>query len=192
MDPETVTRLEALLAEVHTGRPQARDEASRIVVNYMQQRIGALLRGSFRGLDGRHDIDSLVNEAWRTRLSNHLGPQGEFPRQALGLLRLVSESIRFTLLDRINQLRRVDRHRVGPEALSELGTSTYDPARLEELAELHSRAQGLPEGLRDVFHLRQYCDFPFAQIGEQLGISEATAHRRWREAVGHLSDGLAE
>jgi len=75
-------------------------------------------------------------------------------------------------------------------------TGGKDPLLCEEnLALLTSLLQKLPEPMRDVLHLRYFMNMRYAEIGELMGIAEATARKRaqrgklmlkkWMEEVGY-------
>jgi RNA polymerase sigma factor (sigma-70 family) len=65
-------------------------------------------------------------------------------------------------------------------------------ADLDLWADLHEAAQRLPLEPREVFALCFYHGWTFAQVAAVLGVSVATARRRWLEAlvelVGQLRD----
>jgi RNA polymerase sigma factor (sigma-70 family) len=65
-------------------------------------------------------------------------------------------------------------------------------ADLDLWADLHEAAQRLPLESREVFALRFYHGWTLAQVAAVLGVSVATARRRWLEALAELAGQLRD
>lgn len=72
----------------------------------------------------------------------------------------------------------------------DLGTSTYDPARLLAWTAFHEEVDRLPEDLKDVVNMRWYHDLDHQEIAGLLGLTEAGVHARWAKARHVLKDRL--
>ena len=66
--------------------------------------------------------------------------------------------------------------------------STYDPAPLAELTEVHRRIETLPEEMRKVVDLLVYQDMTIPQAATLLNCSASTVKRRWLEARLQLAE----
>ena len=95
---------------------------------------------------------------------------------------LAAEHVSRRLLDLARRHRRRD-----------MPPAADDPdADLDRWADLHEAARRLPAEPREVFALRFYHGRTFAEIAAILGVSLATARRRWLEAVAELAGQLRE
>jgi RNA polymerase sigma-70 factor (ECF subfamily) len=56
--------------------------------------------------------------------------------------------------------------------------------------EFHEKVGELPEQERRVFEMVFYGGHTYREVGELLGVSEATAKRRWYDAIEHLHELL--
>ena len=105
---------------------------------------------------------------------------------------LAPQHLRFHLLD----LARRFRHGVPrplhehPEPL-DAGTDPAEQGDLQRWAALHEAVEMLPAEQREVFGLRFYHGWSWAQIAELLQVNERTVRRHWLRAGVALSEALA-
>jgi RNA polymerase sigma-70 factor (ECF subfamily) len=108
------------------------------------------------------------------------------------LLRIVENTIRKMLRDSRRQKRSAGREEPLPSgsvvALAATATRPSAAAdRNEQRAWLHLALELLDTEDREIVLLRQWHGQPFAVIGEQLGINEDAARRRFERAVARLA-----
>jgi RNA polymerase sigma factor (sigma-70 family) len=70
--------------------------------------------------------------------------------------------------------------------------TTYEPGRLADWGEFHSRVEDLPDEERQVFELLWYHDHTQADAADLLGVSLATVKRRWLSARLLLQEALKD
>jgi RNA polymerase sigma-70 factor (ECF subfamily) len=70
------------------------------------------------------------------------------------------------------------------------GELTFEPRRLAEWQEFHSRVEGLPEEEREAFDLLWYHGLSQEQAAAMLRVSVRTIKRRWRSARLRLHEAL--
>jgi RNA polymerase sigma factor (sigma-70 family) len=172
------TELPDLLARLRGGDRAAADELLRRCRQRLETMARVMLR-RYPAVAAREQTADVVQEA---SLSLLAALQTFDVADTRSFYALAAEHVSRRLLD----LARKHRRRDAPPAAD-------DPdADLERWAELHEAARRLPMEPREVFGLRFYHGLTFAQIAPVLGVSVATARRRWLEAVAELAEQLRD
>jgi RNA polymerase sigma factor (sigma-70 family) len=186
--------LQGLLDRMNQGDRAARHELLDRACARLRRLANAMLAGSFPALRGRHELDSVVHEAW-LRLLQAL-EQVEPPTVA-DFFRLAAHKVRQVLLDMADrQRRRAAREAPAPGGDSDtwgfdgVGGDTLDPARLALWSEFHARAADLPEGERQVFELHYYLGLPQAEVARVLGLHPRKVSYLWVAATQRLADEM--
>lgn len=138
----------------------------------------------------------------------HQRLQQRQPENAREFFRWTSRQIRDHLVDLLRHFygRRSSREgsphggRAGQvaslDAISDEGfhphSDTYDAAKVQELAEFHEAASGLPEELREVFDLIFYHGLTQEQAAEIVGVSDRTIRTRWQKARRALAPYMSQ
>ncbi len=189
-DDSTLADLEALLVRLRQGDSAARHKLLLRTYERLRKLAAALLCRSFPRLRQRHQLESVVHEAW-IRLDQALA--GCVPPTPRDFFRFATHKVRQVLLDMV---ARVDRCREqplspddseGPPAADPSG----DPARLASWSEFHERVAALPAAQREVFELRYYHGLANRQVAELLGLSEKAASRLWLAASEDVAEALS-
>jgi RNA polymerase sigma factor (sigma-70 family) len=182
--------IESCLDRIRGGDASARTELLDLACKRLQQ-LAHKMMGDYRGLRRWQDSDDVLHSAV-VRLCRAL--QEVTPVSARHFFRLAALQIRRELLDLARHYRGAAGADLGlagvpadgaslPSGICGHGSdSTYDPERLAVWAELHRRAEALPEGERDVFELLWYHDLTQAEAAALLGVCERTIIRRWQAA----------
>jgi RNA polymerase sigma factor (sigma-70 family) len=190
--------LQGVLDRMNRGDGAARRAAQRELLDRACARLrrlaGTMFAGSFPALRDRHELDSVVHEAW-LRLFQAL-EQVEPPTVA-DFFRLAAHKIRQVLLDMADgQRRRAARAAsgrggdAGPDALTFASDQTLDPVRLALWSEFHARVANLPEDERKVFELHYYLELPQAQIAQMLNLHARKVSYLWVSSIHRLADDL--
>jgi RNA polymerase sigma factor (sigma-70 family) len=186
--------LQGLLDRMNEGDRAAPRELLDRACARLRRLANAMLAGSFPALRQRHDLDSVVHEAW-LRLLQAL-EQVEPPTVA-AFFRLAAHKVRQVLLDMADrQRRRAAREAPAPGGDSDpggfdtLGGETFDPARLALWSEFHARVADLPENERRVFELHYYLELPQAEIARVLGLHPRKVSYLWVAGTDRLADHL--
>jgi len=201
MSGDTTPILADLIERLRLGDDSARRELLERSYDRLARITATIYRQDFRKLQGRHDLESVVNQVW-IRLFNAL--ETTRPQTVDGFFRLVSLKARQVLLDAVGRLGRDDDGRVaatqGEDSRSgfmpvDPSDSTFDPARLALLTEVHQRISELPSEELAVFGLVYYGGFTQAKAAESLNLEPRQVSRLWLAATGRLArwlDGIDE
>jgi RNA polymerase sigma factor (sigma-70 family) len=186
--------LQPLLERMNQADPTARREFLQHACSRLQKLAATILAGSFPGLRGRRDVDSVVHETY-LRLMQALD-QVELPTVA-DFFRFAAHKMRQVLLDMVRAERRFARREGAglPEDQSEGGQgpepgTTYDPARLAQWTEFHERVVELPEEERAVFEMHYYLDLSQAEIARLLGLHPRKVSYLWVAATEKIAEHL--
>ena len=170
------TNLPDLLARLRDGDRAASDELLRRCRARLEAMAHAMLR-RFPAVAAREQTADVVQEA---SLSLLAALRTLDVADTRSFYNLAAHHIRHRLLDLARKHRRRD---AGPAA--------DDPdADIERWTALHDAAERLPVEPREVFALRFYHGWTFAEIAVLLGTSVQTVRRRWLEAVAVLREQL--
>ena len=177
-------------------RLQAGDRAAReSLFDFARQRLYRLCHAMLKDFPvvGRFEqTDDVLQEA-AIRMERALA--AESPRSVEHFLKLAALQIRWTLIDLLRRHAGSAAHG-GPVAVdgraADPAQSTFapqlpqehtdGPATLAEWTEFHRAVEQLPPEEREVFDLHFYAGIALKDAARQLGISERTITRRWRNA----------
>jgi RNA polymerase sigma-70 factor (ECF subfamily) len=199
MADTTNVQLQGWLARLHAGDPTAKAE----LVARAQDRLRRLTHkvlGDFARVRRYHDTDDVLQNSL-IRLLRRLDACP--PGTPAELFALAAREIRRELLDLARQAYgplgpghnevsppAAGGADTGPPPAADPGQSTYDPGRLSVWGDFHAHAERLPEDERAVFDLMWYHGLTRAEAAAVLGVSEATAKRRWLAARVRLQSAL--
>jgi RNA polymerase sigma factor (sigma-70 family) len=187
-DSSTLADVEALLVRLRQGESGARQQLLARTYERLRNLAGALLRRSFPRLRDRHQLESVVHEAW-IRLDQAM--IGCIPATPRDFFRFATHKVRQVLLDMV---ARADRRRERPFEEGDpgpAGLDSDDPVHLARWSEFHERADSLPEAHREVFELRYYHGLTNRQIAEMLGLAEKAVSRLWLAASERVAEVLS-
>lgn len=185
MPGDTTHLLNDLVARVRRDDPTARRALLDAAYGRLRRLAAHILAGSFRDLAPRHDLDSVVNDAW-LRLATALASVRI--ESVEHFFRLAAQKVRHVLLDLVERKGRDhDSLRSGDGP----GGRTLDPARLAEWTEFHRRAAELPDDERAVFEMHYYLGLPQAEVADALELHPKKVSRLWLSATDKLADCLA-
>jgi RNA polymerase sigma factor (sigma-70 family) len=195
MVQDNTTELQTLLDRLRQGDKEARREFLQQVCSRLRRLAAKIFSGSFPNLAARHDVDSVVHETW-LRLVQALDKAD--PPTVADFFRLAAHKVRQVLLDMVERQRRVDRRETflsgGASQMSvrpELGTQTYDGARLALWTEFHNRVGRLDELERTVFELHYYLGLPQAEVARVLDLHPRKVSYLWVAATEKLAAELS-
>jgi RNA polymerase sigma factor (sigma-70 family) len=191
MDESDSVELQSLLDRLRQGDREARRLLLERACERLRRLAGRMLHGSFPELARRHELDSVVHEAW-VRLLQALD-KAEPPTVA-DFFRLAAFKFRQVLLDMAqNERRRAQREVLGMSGLESAGpsaSSTHDPARLALWTEFHEKVATLDEPLRAVFEMHYYLGLPQAEIARVLELHPRKVSYLWIAATEKLGEEL--
>jgi RNA polymerase sigma-70 factor (ECF subfamily) len=167
------TELPDLLARLRAGDRAAADELLRRCRERLEAMAHVMLR-RYPAVAAHEQTADVVQEASSSLLAALRTLDVADTRSFYAL---AAEHVARRLLD----LARKHRRRDAPP------TAADPDADLDRWAELHEAAARLPAEPREVFALRFYHGWTLAEIAALLGMSVATARRRWLEAEVELA-----
>lgn len=193
---DTTVELQALIDRMQQGDRQACGKLLERAHGRLQRLAGRILYGSFAVLRNRHDLESVVDEAWLRLLQ---AVDKAKPPTAADFFRLAAHKIRQVLLDMVARERR----RLGREvafgndlttdqAPVEPSDQSHDPVRLAQWTELHQLVASLPDQERTVFEMHYYLDIPQAEITHILGLHPRKVSYLWVAATDKLARSLSK
>jgi RNA polymerase sigma factor (sigma-70 family) len=195
---EKTARIEKCIEQLQQGDEFARGELLNLACDRLMRLTRSILR-DFPGVARWEQTDDVFQNA-SLRLYQALNDvELSDPRH---FFRLAALQIRRELID-------LARHYQGPQGMGakhhtqfagadgdeaaaayEPSEVTYDPSRVAEWQEFHSRVGQLPDEEREVFDLLWYHELPQEQAASMLDVSVRTVRRRWRSARLMLHDVL--
>src|SRR5262245_13818635 len=189
MSDDTTVRLQRCLDRLRAGDPAARRDLLGAAGGRLRRLARKMLRSDGRLRRWVESGDVLSDAVLRLgRALEAVTPQT--PRE---FFRLAALQVRRELAD-------LARHYFGPRgaaahhqsnpppdgppagAVLDPADCRDEPSALAAWAELHEKAGGLPEELREVFDLVYYQGLSHAEAGALLGVSTKTVQRRWHRA----------
>lgn len=200
MDQDSTIQLQSLLDRLRQGDKQARREFLEQVCTRLRRLAATILSGSFPNLQNRHDVDSVVHETW-LRLMQAMDKAD--PPTVTDFFRLAAHKIRQVLLDMVDRQRRIDQRETflsrGDRSngdgqngdRSELGTRTYDGAKLAQWTEFHNKVGRLDEAERTVFEMHYYLGLPQAEIARLLELHPRKVSYLWIAATEKLAGEIS-
>jgi RNA polymerase sigma factor (sigma-70 family) len=198
MSTGTTTDIQALLDRLRRGDASAKRELLDRAHHRLVKIASALFQRDFRGLQGRHDLESIVDEAWMGLLRALDSTQPETAERFFGLIFV---KVRHALLLIARRQRRHDAPRLNgpldanePNALDafDRGDSTDEPGRLAILSELHGQVELLPDPEKLVFGLHYYLGLTQVEAAEIMGLSSKQVSRLWLQATRRLAKWLKD
>jgi RNA polymerase sigma factor (sigma-70 family) len=186
--------LQSLLDRLRQGDREARHLLLERACERLRRLAGRMLHGSFPELAHRHEVDSVVHEAWVRLLQ---AVEKSEPPTVADFFRLAAHKFRQVLLD----MARGERRRAQHEALGLSGSdgsgdgqpassNTHDPARLALWTEFHEKVAALGEQERAVFEMHYYLELPQAEIARVLDLHPRKVSYLWIAATEKLGEGL--
>ena len=187
---ERTARIEHCIEQLRQGDEFARGELLNLACDRLLRLTRSILR-DFPGVARWEQTDDVYQNA-SLRLYQALNDvELSDPRH---FFRLAALQIRRELID-------LARHYQGPQGMGakhqtqfvdsagdeapaayEPVEVTYDPSRVAEWQEFHSRVEQLPDEEREAFDLLWYHELSQEQVASMLDVSIRTVRRRWRSA----------
>jgi RNA polymerase sigma factor (sigma-70 family) len=175
MSGETTADVGNLIERLRRGDESARRELLDRVYHRLRRIAIATFRNDFRRLSRRHDVDSVVDEAW-TRLMHAL--EQFLPASAGEFYSLMLLKVRQVLLDMARRQTRDDARREaapadcasGGAARFDVEDSTHEPSQLAFWTEFYQEVASLPDQKRVVFEFHYFADFPQSEIARLLDL----------------------
>jgi RNA polymerase sigma factor (sigma-70 family) len=198
MSTGTTTDIQALLDRLRRGELSARRELLDRAHQRLVRIASALFLREFRRFHGRHDLESVVDEAWIGLMRALESVQ---PDTVEGFFGLIFTKVRQALLQIARRERRHDVRRVdGPLDADETGVvegfddadSTYEPGQLAILSELHQQIDLLPDPEKTVFGLHYYVGLTQVEAAEIMGLPPKQISRLWLQATKRLANWLKD
>lgn len=191
MSEQTDDDLRDLIERVRRGDPGARRALLDRASGRLRRLAAHILAGSFADLGPRHDLDSVVHEAW-LRLAQALDTTE--PASVEHFFHLAAQKVRHVLLDMVDRRRRAQsREALGLDDGSRgPAGQTNDPERLSRWTEFHEKVAALPDDERRIFEMHYYLELPQAEIARLLDLHPRKVSRLWVSATDKLADSLAD
>jgi RNA polymerase sigma factor (sigma-70 family) len=181
------THLRHLLPRIQHNDADAVEELLRRAGQRLERLARQMLRG-YPVVRGHEQTADVVQEAVPGLLAALRQLDLRDTRAFYGL---AAEHIRRRLLDLARRHGRGN----GPVRSLAAVDSVADPAGeddLERWAALHESVELLPAEMREVFGLRFYHGWAWAEVAELFGLSEPAVRRRWLAALVRLGDRLGD
>ncbi len=180
------------------GEASARQELLERAHRRLVRIAAALFHEDFRGLRGRHDLESVVSETWLALMRALESTQPATPDSFFGL---VFVKVRQALLQIASRERRHQARLVDglvdsgePEALDAFDRpdTTNDPRRLAILTEFHRQVEKLPPDEKRAFELHYYLGLTQAEAADLMELAPKQVSRLWLAATARLADWLRD
>ena len=193
---ESTADVADLIERLRNGDELARRALLERAYHRLRAIAAATLQARFPRLLARHELDSVVAEAWVQLLK---ALETARPETAEGFYRLVFRKVRHVLLDMARRQRRADLERQQPVRSShnsgstdpaEISDTTYEPSRLAFWTEIHREVGRLPGDQRSVFRFHYFGDIPQAEIARLLNLHPKQVSRLWLAATVRLAERL--
>jgi RNA polymerase sigma factor (sigma-70 family) len=187
-DDSTLADVEALLVRLRQGESGARHKLLMRTYERLRKLAAGLLNRSFPRLRDRHQVESVVHEAW-IRLDQALA--ATHPATPRDFFHFATHKVRQVLLDMVYRAdRRHEEHLSADDSAQPVDPSA-DPEQLACWTEFHQRVEQLPAAQREVFELRFYHGLTNRQIAEMLGLAEKPVSRLWLAASEQVAQALS-
>jgi RNA polymerase sigma factor (sigma-70 family) len=192
MNGETTAEVRDLIERLRAGDDSARRALLERVYHRLCRIATATLRAEFPRLGERHELNSVIDEAWMRLLDALKTSQ---PASADEFYSLMFRKVRHVLLDlarrQTREDARIQRFPNEPDRSTsmprfEAGDNTDDPVRLAFWTEFHHEVANLPDSERSVFDFHYYAELPQAEIAQLLNLHPKQVSRLWLSATGRL------
>jgi len=196
MNGETTRDVRYLIERLRQGDESARRALLERVYHRLCRIAAATLHGEFPRLRDKHELHSVVDQAWIRLLEALESTQPASPEEFYSLM---FHKVRHVLLDLARRKTREDARVRQPlggvddsnsPSRFEPGDSTDDPAQLAFWTEFHQEVANLPDSERTVFDFHYYAEFPQAEIAHLLNLHPKQVSRLWLSATGKLGRWL--
>lgn len=186
--------LQAVIDRMKQGDVAARRELLERACGRLRRLAAKLMSGSFPAVHRRHELDSVVHDAWMRLLQALEAAQ---PLTVADFFRLAAHKIRQVLLDMVEKQRRqAGREMLGLNHSSfaqfaetaERSDHTHDPAKLALWTEFHEKVARLADEERQVFELHYYLDLPQTEIARALDLHPRKVSYLWVAATEKLAE----
>jgi RNA polymerase sigma factor (sigma-70 family) len=193
---DTTAEVRDLIERLRNGDDSAQRALLERVYHRLCRIAASTLRVEFPRLGERHELNSVVDEAWMRLLDALKETQPGSPEEFYSL---IFRKVRHVLLDLARKHTREDaRIRHAPSAPDrstsmpriEADDTTNDPAQLAFWTEFHDQVANLPDGERMVFDFHYYADLPQSEIAQLLSLHPKQVSRLWLSATGRLARWL--
>lgn len=191
----TTDRITLLLEEVADGADRASDALFEAVYAELRTLAAARLRRG--GPAQTIQATELVHEAYLRLIDRDRGGDGAGERRAYANRRhyffAAARAIHDIVVERIRRRKSLkrggDRMRLDASLL-DLPAETRDATRVLEIADALDRLRAVDPERADLVLLRYFGGLSCEEVADILGISVATANRRWRFARAWLASEL--
>ncbi len=196
MSGHTTTDVGELIERLRAGDPSAR-RALLERIQHRLRRIAAAMMRRFPTVSGRHDVNSVVGNAWMRLMKALETVRPETPDR---FYRLVFRKVRHVLLDMARRQAREDRltpaRSPRPDASDsrlpyDVADTTLEPSRLAFWTEIHREVGRLPEDQRAVFRFHYFAEIPQSEIARLLDLHPREVSRLWVKATMRLARRLS-
>jgi RNA polymerase sigma factor (sigma-70 family) len=196
MSGDTTADVRDLIERLRRGDDSAREALLERVYSRLQRIAAATFHTEFPRLRDRHDLDSVVDEAWMRLMGALDNVRPDSPEDFYSLM---FHKVRQVLLDMARRQTRDDGRRpqefsganeAGALASFKVDDTTHDPARLAFWTEFHGKVASLPDQERVVFDFHYFAEFPQAEIAQLLDLHPKQVSRLWLAATGRLAQWL--
>ncbi len=201
MNGDTTGDIRDLIERLRHGDESARRDLLERVYHRLRRITAGILRKEFPRLLARHELNSIVDQAWM-RLNRAL--DGTRPESAEAFYGLMFCKVRQLLFDIARRQSREDARRQdaprdqqgsGSEVPFDIEESTYEPSRLAFWTEFHREVEDLPGDERTVFDFHYFAEFPQSEIARLMDLHPKQVSRLWLAATMRLAqrlDGIEE
>jgi RNA polymerase sigma factor (sigma-70 family) len=195
MNGDTTTDLRDLIERLRSGDESARRQMLDRVYVRLSRIAAAMFHKEFPRLRGRHDVESVVDEAWARLLK---AVENQTPESVEHFYAVVFQKVRQVLLDMARRESRAAGLRAvngpglvpSPGQESEPGDDSNEPSRLAIWTEFHREVENLPPEEKLVFDLHYLGEFNQAQVARLLEMHPKRVSRLWLSATSRLAQWL--
>jgi RNA polymerase sigma factor (sigma-70 family) len=193
---DTTADVRDLIEQLRNGDDSARGALLQRVHHRLRRIAAAVFRKEFPRLRSRHELNSVVDEAWAGVMQ---ALETTHPDSAEQFYGLIFHRVRQVLLEMArSQTRRDGRFAQMPQDEGESAAAppsgaedtTQDPAALVFWTDVHREVEGLPPDQRMVFDLHYFAEIPQAEIARLLDLRPKQVSRLWLSATLHLAERL--
>ncbi len=198
MSGDTTADVRDLIKRLEQNEESARRALLERVHERLRRIAAATLRKEFPRLQARHELGSIVDEAWMRLLQTLEQHRPASPEDFYGLM---FHKVRQVLLDLARRQTRDDNRwrqpapgglESGTAAAFDVADSSHDPVRLAFWTEFHDEVARLPDNQRTVFDFHYFAGFPQSEIAVLLKLEPKQVSRLWLSATRRLAQWLSE
>lgn len=188
MHTESSVQIQRLLDRLEDGQDDALAHLASRAHHRLRRLAQGILRHSFPSVQARHELDSVLHEAW-PRIFRAVEQCS--PPTVSDFTRLAAHKIRQTLLDLADRQRLRDlRERSWNSDQPAAQTQHDDPSSLALWTEVHLAVESLPDPERRVFESCYYLGLSQAEAASLLNLPPRQVSRLWVSATSRLADQI--